>query len=486
MTRDRDVDVLIVGSGAAGLSAALSARESGASRVLVAEAEGIVGGSSRLSGGLTMGAGTRYQRALGIEDDADSLFHDYMQLNQWKVESAVVRRLTDLAGPTVEWLGDLGVEFYDQLVYGGDERVPRVHCPIGRGQAVVDVLNRHCRRQGVEVALSRRVDRLLVEDDAVVGVGVEDDTITASAVVIAAGGFGNNPEKLARFYPSAAATEWTWYIGAPGSRGDHLDLAAQVGAQITGFNRGLRLLHANFAKIYEAYLPGWLVLVNRAGRRFCDETAPYGIMDGLIQEQGDVAYAIFDQAALDEATSAGVARYKQQVPGSTKKQSPHWNADIVAAMVREGKVQCAAMIEDLATSLALPARQLRVTVDRVNASVDAGEDIDYLKDPKFLQRIASAPFYAAEIRPATVCFTACGLRIDRDAQVLAESGMPIPGLFAAGESAGGVVGPRYVGSGNSYANCVTFGRIAGASAARSTDPGVFGSRPGRNSPGSTR
>ena len=124
MSEVRDVDVVVVGSGAAGLSAALSARQSGAERVLVAEAEGIIGGSSRLSGGLMMGAGTRYQRALGIDDDPDSLFHDYMQLNQWQVESGVVRRLAERCGPSVEWLGDLGVEFYDELVYGGDERQP--------------------------------------------------------------------------------------------------------------------------------------------------------------------------------------------------------------------------------------------------------------------------------------------------------------------------------------------------------------------------
>jgi succinate dehydrogenase/fumarate reductase flavoprotein subunit len=301
MHPERDVDVLVVGSGAAGLAAALSAREGGAHSVVVAESEGLAGGSSRLSGGLMMGAGTRYQRALGIDDDAESLFHDYMQLNQWKVESAVVRRLAELAGPTVEWLGDLGVQFYDQLVFGGDERVPRVHCPIGRGQAVVDVLLRHCRRAGVEIALGRRVGRLLTEDGAVVGAGVGEDTLTAGAVVVATGGFGNSPEKLARYFPSAADTGWAWYIGAEG---------------------------------------------------------------------------------------------------------------------------------------------------------------------KFLQPITSPPFYGAEIGPATVCFTACGLRIDRDAQVIGESGRPVPGLFAAGESAGGVVGPRYVGSGNSYANCVTFGRVAGAAAAR--------------------
>src|SRR4029077_6154710 len=117
MSSDRDVDVVVVGSGAAGLSAALSAWEHGARSVVVAEAEGVVGGSSRLSGGLTMGAGTRYQRALGIADDAYARFYDYMTLNHWDVEAGLPRRLADLSGPTVEWLGGLGVEYYDQLVY---------------------------------------------------------------------------------------------------------------------------------------------------------------------------------------------------------------------------------------------------------------------------------------------------------------------------------------------------------------------------------
>lgn len=464
--RDKpDVDVVVVGSGAAGLAAALSARQHRAGAVLIAEAEGIVGGSSRLSGGLTMGAGTRYQHALGIEDDPESLFHDYMQLNQWKVQPAVVRRLAELAGPTVDWLGELGVEYYDELVFGGDERVPRVHCPIGRGQAVVDVLAQHCRQAGVEIALGRRVDRLLVEDGAVVGVGVGDDTITAGAVVIAAGGFGNSPDKLAKYFPSAAKTGWAWYIGAPGSRGDHLEFAAQVGAQVTGHDRGLRLLHADFDKIYEAYRPGWIVLVNQQGRRFCDETAPYGIMDGLIQEQGDISYAVFDHRILTDATNEGVARYKQRIPGSTKKQSPHWNLDIIESMVEAGKVCRAETITELAECCRIPGHHLEATVERHNEAARAGEDWDYLKDPKFLEPIATPPFYAAGIRPATGCFTACGLRINRNAEVLDENGRPIAGLYAAGESVGGVVGPRYVGSGNSYASCVTFGRVAGASAA---------------------
>ncbi len=459
-----DFDVVVIGSGAAGLSAALAAAEEGAS-VLVAEAEGVIGGSSRLSGGLMMGAGTRYQRALGIEDSSEALFHDYMTLNQWKVEAAVVERLTQRAGQAVEWLGDHGVEFYDQMVYGGDETVPRVHCPIGRGQAVVDVLYARCREAGVEFALGQRIDRLITVDSAVHGVAVGDDEITAGSVVVASGGFGASEEKRRELFPSVYGTGWSYYIGADGARGDALDFTRPVDAQVTGHDRGLRLLHTDFDRMYEAYIPGWLVLVNRDGRRFCNETAPYGIMDGLLAEQGDVAFAIFDHRRLVEATELGVARYKQSIPGSTKRQSPHWNLDVIEMMKQEGKVKVAETVEDLARLLRLPSGHLQATVERVNELHAMHEDADYLKDPKFLEPIEEGPFYGVEVRPATCCFTACGLRIDRDARVLDSSGRPISGLFAAGEVTGGVIGPRYVGSGNSYGNCVTMGRVAGQSAA---------------------
>jgi len=224
-------------------------------------------------------------------------------------------------------------------------------------------------------------------------------------------------------------------------------------------------MHTDFDKMYEAYIPGWLILVNRDGRRFCNETAPYGIMDGLLSEQGDVAFAIFDHTRLVEATELGVARYKQSIPGSTKRQSPHWNLDIIEMMIEEGKVHVADSVGQLASSIGVPAEHLQATVDRTNKLHELHEDIDYLKDPKFLEPITDGPFYGVEVRPATCCFTACGLRIDREGQVLDSAGRPIAGLFAAGEVAGGVIGPRYVGSGNSYGNCVTMGRVAGQSAA---------------------
>jgi succinate dehydrogenase/fumarate reductase flavoprotein subunit len=160
-----------------------------------------------------------------------------------------------------------------------------------------------------------------------------------------------------------------------------------------------------------------------------------------------------------------VARYKHKIPGSTKRQSPHWNEDVIKQMVATGQVSQADTPAALAAALGLPAGELTGTVDRYNAQVATGEDADYLKDAMFLEPIATPPFYGAELRPAAVCHTGCGPRIDRDARVLDRGGLPVPGLFAAGECTGGIIGPAYVGSGNSYASCVVFGRVAGQSAA---------------------
>lgn len=459
----RDVDIVVIGSGGAGLCAALTAVENGARRVLVAESEAIVGGSSRLSGGLIMGAGTRQQGALGIEDDAEALFHDYMAVNRWNVDSAVVRRLCELSGPVVDWLEDLGVRFHEELVVGGDELTPRVHLPVGGGEAVIDALHKQCRDRDIDVALGQRVDRLLVADGEVYGVAVGDDEITARAVIIATGGFGANPDKLAEFYPSAATTEWSWYIGAEGARGDALDLGAQVGAQVVGHDRGLRLLDVGFDHVLEAFLPGWLVLVDRDGHRFIDETAPYGLLDFAVRERGDRVYVIFDHAALYGLPGSGAL--SKVLPGRQPTPSRHWNPDLVEMMCRDGRVETADTIPDLATALGLPANVLAGTIERYNGFAAVGVDSQCAKDRGYLVEVATAPFYGAELRPATVCSTAFGLRITPDAQVLDEESRPIPGLYAAGECTGGVVGAQYVGSGNNYANCTVVGHIAGAAAA---------------------
>jgi fumarate reductase flavoprotein subunit len=464
-----DVDVVVIGSGLAGLCAAITAAEAGTS-VVVAESESEVGGSSRLSAGMLMGAGTRFQRAAGIEDSPEQLFHEYMQLNRWDVDAGLVDRLTRESGPAIEWLADLGVTFYDEISFCGDESRPRMHLPRELGAGVIEVLRRRAVELGVEIVLGQRVDRLLVTDGAtrgVRGVAVGDDELTAPSVVVASGGFGANPAKLAEWFPLAARSgDWCWYMGSPSARGDALDLAEQVDAQIAGAGRGLCLLHPNFVREYEPYLPGWLVLVDGDGRRFCNETAPYGLLADLVAARGGRAFAIFDVEAKVAAPADKAAAYKQTNPAMPGRRSPNWNDEMIDRMVAAGQVATGATVGELADRLGLPADVLARTTERYCELAAAGDDTDHLKDPRFLRPIQTPPFYGVEVRLATVALTSAGLRIDRDAAVLDRVGRPIPGLFAAGECTGGVLGEVYMGSGNSYSNCLVYGRIAGQSAAR--------------------
>ncbi len=235
----RDFDVIVVGSGAAGLSAALAAADAGAS-VLVVEGDTQVGGSSRLSGGHFYAAGTSLQQAANIQDSADAMFEHYLTLNQWQVDPAVVRRYCDLSGPTFEWLQDLGVTFPQAGLYqSGVGSTPRGHQPEGAGQEVVNCLDGHRSHRGVELVLNSRVTELLTNPDGqVTGIKIGTDAATSAAVILACGGFGANPQLLAQYYPQAAqAGDWGWYIGSDGAQGDGIVLGESVGATVAGQGR---------------------------------------------------------------------------------------------------------------------------------------------------------------------------------------------------------------------------------------------------------
>lgn len=466
-----DFDVIVVGSGAAGLSASLAAVESGAASVLVIDSESQVGGSSRLSGGVIMGCGSALQRAAGIEDSPEALFHEYRALNGWDVAATPVRRWSKRTGETIDWLVEQGVPFFDRLIFGGDERQARSHCVDGGGQALVDALYSAARRNGVEFALGRRIDALKVDGGTVTGVRCGSEELIAGSVVLATGGFGANAELLQKFFPSAWKEDWSWYIGSDAARGDVFALSEPVSAQITGFDRGLRTLDPGLAKLNEALLPGWAVLVDFSGHRFIDETAPYGLLDQIFRAHGDRAYIVFDQAALyppEELEVQYKGAYKQVWPNHPPFRTKNYNADIIEAHVASGgkKVHRSDTVEGLENELGIEAGNLVGEIARYNDFATAGVDSDHAKGGKFLLPVRTPPYYAIEVRPLTVNLTACGLRIDEHARVIGRDGSPIGGLLAAGECTGGII-KTYIGSGNSLANATGFGRIAGETAARS-------------------
>lgn len=463
-----DFDVIVIGSGLGGLATALTAVENGVRNVLVVESEGVVGGSTRLCGGVVMGSRSRLQRASGVEDAEDDMFKEYMAINVWDVAAGPVERWAARSGETIDWLEDHGVPFYERLIFSGDDRRPRGHCVEGGGQAIIDALLGKCREAGIEFALGNRVDELIMSGGRVTGVRAGGEELTAEAVVVATGGFGANPDYMARHYEIAWVPGETFYIGADGARGDHLKFAEQIGAQVTGENRGLRMLNPGVDTLHEAFLPGWTVLLDRRGQRFCDETSPYGILDSLLKARDNVGYVVFDDAALRPpehlAERYGDA-YKQIWPNHAKFKPKHYNADVIEQHKDHERIHVADTLEGLAASVGIPAADFCGSIARYNHLVEAGEDTDFNKASKFLNPISTGPFYAVEVRPTAVAHTGYGLRIDDHGRVIGVDGSLVDGLYAAGECTGGIVGPTYSGSGSSLASAAGIGRMVGEAAA---------------------
>lgn len=466
-----DVDVFVIGSGGAGLAAAVAAKEAGAGRVLVAESEGVIGGSSRLSGGVFMAAGSRAQQADGVQDSIEDFWYDYLRWNNYDVDLAPVRTLVENAGATVDWLEGHGAKFSTRLIYASTERNKRGHNSVGGGQTIINAMQSAAKRLGVDIALGQRVDRLLVEDGKVVGAAAGEDEIRAKATVVATGGFGANFDLVAKYTPSVWFEGWSWYIGADGARGDALAWAEQVGAQLTGYDHCLRTLAPRFFphKLNEAFQPSWSILLTRDGRRFFDESMPYAVVDERINHVGNQAFMVFDDAAMHppaELADRYRSPYRQNWPDRDEFRPKNYVPDLVEEMVRQGRMFAGDTIEDAAKQAGLDPQVVAGELARYNRHVAGGVDRDYFKPEQFLLPITTAPYYIVEVRPCTINWTAYGLRIDGAARVLHKNGTEIGGLYAAGECTGGVLGGTYVGSGNSIANSYTIGRVAGTEAAR--------------------
>jgi fumarate reductase flavoprotein subunit len=475
---NRDYDVIIVGGGGAGYAAALAAHECGASSLIV-EAGKKAGGSSAMSGGVVYAAGTSVQRAAGIDGDTPAAMYEYyMTLCQWNLEPYLIRRLADESAPMVEWLISLGVEFRPEKLYcAGVESVRRGHMTEGAGLALFQRLEQAAASRGIEAALNSRVDRLLRDNAGkIIGVRAAGGDVRGGAVVLACGGIGSNAALLQRHCPSLAMHgDWVSYIGAPTNQGDAILLGEEVGAAIAGHDRASAIPTPGFSALPDAYLPGWLVIVNREGRRFMDETAPYTVMDGLINRQrGHHCFAL-----LDEATRA----WARPDPSITdplqlgEAMAYNWVGDTISEQVGRGRILMADTIAALASKAGIRADTLRTAIDNYNADVDRQTDSRFLKTFRPLRAVRTPPFYAVELRAASFAIAGTGLRIDAEARVLDQADVPISGLFAAGESSGGVYGDRYFAGGSSLGAALVWGRIAGRNAAQQSFEMNAGPRP---------
>jgi succinate dehydrogenase/fumarate reductase flavoprotein subunit len=462
MAHQFDYDVIVIGSGIAGHCATLAALERGA-RVLMSEAAPRLGGSSRLSSGVVMGAATRFQKARGVQDDRETLYQHYMNLNQWMLQPSVAHRLCYEAGTTIEWLADCGVEFVD-LYTSGTESAARGHVTRG-GDSIIEALSgRLSKFSGVDTVVGNRVDRLLTRNGAVVGIASGEHQATAAAVVIACGGLGANLEMLSQWNPESfwGANGPIRYYGDRFARGDAIKLGMQVDAQIVR-GEGIRNLACVFLT---SYLPSFALVINQLGRRFHDETISYAIATAILERQaGGVGYLLFDDAVKKSLQGPRDIEKFIKIILVGNEGISLWRSEAIDDLVARGEVIKASSLDELARRLGVPAANLTGSVDRYNRLVGSGIDSDYFKDLTGVGPISTPPFYSAKITQPGYGLTGTGLRIDENAAVIHECSDPVPGLFAAGEATGNVLGDVYFGSGNSLANCAVFGRIAGYNSA---------------------
>lgn len=465
-----DFDVIVIGSGAAGLSAAIEAREAGAT-VMVVEADTHLGGATRNSTGVVYAGGTVAQREAGIIGDNPDAIYDYiLTLNQYAVRPDLVRIYADECAGMVEWLIEKGCVFpVNMLVHSDVSGVMRGHTSQTFGLGVADALINRAGALGAETAFGSRVERLLSENGRVTGIVVDGDEFRAGAVVIASGGFGNNPAMLEKWFPSAAYhghRTWAVHRDAPFIQGDGITLGESVNAQITGYDYGLIQPSPCFdSRFIEAFLPPWLIAVNAEGKRFMAEWDSYAVVGYLINEQtGRRCWAVFDHKTM--VANGDDLSYAD--PYNSGLASSSWEEQTIVPEVEKGVAKRDTTIAGLAAQIGIDPLALGETIRIYNEDVTKyGEDRRFRKDGNGhpLTPIAEPPFYAVEVRPAIVGFTAAGLDIDADGHVLDTRGIVIPGLYAAGEVLGCFHGKRYAGGGTSIGSAVVFGRRAGKSAA---------------------
>lgn len=434
-------DVVVIGGGAAGWSAALSARQAGLTVTLL-EKLAESGGSSALSGGCLAFAGTDLQHAEGVEDSPELLFKDFCEVGQERNDQALVRTYCDHQLDTYEWLKSVGVRFSPVLETASGQSVPRVH--------TVDPadLVRHLRAAAHDVDYRpNTAAKALVQDKGrVTAVVTEDGPIEGAHIILACGGFAKSPELIERYAPNYLEAI---FVAGAGSQGDGLRMGIDAGADLVDmeFIKGTFGKHptdeTNDHSLQAVYKGA--IAVNQDGSRFVDESISYKLLgDAVMAQPWHTAYQILDQGIFN----TGDDRVRILDFGRRLEEGLFYTAD---------------SIEDLARRIEIDPNVLRATVDRYNSFVDKGVDEDFGRRHLVhhfgeLRRIEEPPFYAYP-STAVVFGTYCGLRIDSRARVLDRNGQPIAGLYAAGEVTGGFHGAAYM-TGSALGKAIVFGRLA--------------------------
>lgn len=446
-----NTDVAIVGAGGCGLTAALTVAESG-QRALLLERDSVIGGSTTISAGIFVAAGSRLQQANGASGTAEELAADIFQLNDHQSDAAVTLALCQESGPLMDWLVTQGVplEHMPAYKYLGMSRA-WIHSPPQRHGSVITtaLLNTIQQNPAIDLRLQTAVTGLSLNEGRVSGLQAQASTgekltVRARSVILAASGFGANPAMVARYIPELAGAS---YYGAPHVMGEAIQWGQSLGAAVD--HMGAYQSHSSIAYPKMMLVTTYLInhgaiQVNQQGHRFGDETDTYAGHALAVQHQpGRSVVEVFDENILRQ-TLANYPRF--------------------AECLEAGLVQRAETLPELAGHFDVDGRNLTATIDQYQAAIQEG--LDEFGRTQFGEPF-SPPFYGIRVTSALVQ-TLGGLRVDAQAQVLHADGHPLPGLYAGGGTAAGLAGERTQGylAGTGLLAAFGLGRIAGRHAAR--------------------
>lgn len=487
-----DADVVVVGAGGAGMTAAITAAGEGKS-VVILESQSMVGGNSvRATGGMNAGK-TVYQdenefgESAGVEKTLKTAAEKYADnetitalaktvSEQWAAYQAnptgyfdsvelmeldtmiggkgindpeLVETLCANSADAIDWLDEHGITLHNVSSFGGAS-VKRIHRPVNAegktvsvGSYMIPLLEENCKKAGVQILLDTTATEILTDaNGAAVGVkatGASGETVTvnAKAVVLATGGFGANLDMVVKYKPELKGFMTT---NAPGIQGQGIEMAQAIGAATVDMDQ-IQIhptVEANTAALITEGLRGdGAILINEEGQRFIDEVGTRDVVSAAeIAQTGSYSWLVVDQAMADASS-------------------------VIQGYIKKGYTVTGATYEELGEAMGVDAAAFAETMEKWNGYVEAKNDPDFGRT-SFANPLNTAPYYAVKVT-AGVHHTMGGLKINANTEVLNEKGEVIPGLFAAGEVTGGVHGANRLG-GNAVADFTVFGRIAGAAA----------------------
>ena len=469
-------DIVVIGSGAAGLAAALTAAENGA-RVMVFEKQRSLGGTSNFLEGV-FAVESPMQRERYITYTRDEAFKHIIEYSHWRANPRLVRAIVNESGSTISWLRDQGVEFSDATINMPDP-CRTYHMVKGKGEAMIKALTLKVREKGIDIRLSSPVKRIIKQSEKIAGVIAESDgedlPVKAGAVIVASGGYANNKEWIKK-YSGFDLNVNLVPIGNVDKMGDGIRMAFEAGAADEGL--GLLELYrvgplsADFSPAsqieFAATQPD--LFVDPRGERFCDETIAFydtSIGNANARFKEGYTWSIFDDSIIRRIVEDGVDKNVtiNYPPGSRPLDI---NNEIRASLERGTKeVFMAGSVESLAEKMGIDPAVLKATVDEYNRFCEKGHDDLFAKNARYLRPLKGPQFYAVRT-PTVFLGTMGGIKINERMEAVDKKDKSIAGLYAAGFDAGGMYGDSYCiqgSSGLSSAFALNSGRLAGKHAA---------------------